>query len=111
MTSHRLDFNYTLMFIVVLLMAFQYRLLVYKYFGLSCDCMSDIIGFMVIVATRYADCMSDIYQATYGTYDSTCPDTNNRLWEHPFERFDAGPPIAHVDRVGFRIPDKDARRG
>lgn len=50
---------------------------------------------------HYVDAITDLYQATYGNYSAG----DNCLWEHPYEKFDGSQCYAHVDRVGFRVPD------
>ena len=49
---------------------------------------------------RYFDAVTDIYQATYGT------GADDPLWSHPHGPFDASTALAHVDRIGYRIPDR-----
>jgi ectoine hydroxylase-related dioxygenase (phytanoyl-CoA dioxygenase family) len=90
-------------------------------------------------ALRMAAAMADLYEGTYGQYSdsqsgnggdgsksggvegatSDVDDNNSRdggdfvrdLWSHPFGPFeDTRKIFAHVDRVGFRVPDEISRR-
>ena len=46
---------------------------------------------------RYAQAMSELYGATYATSEG--------VWSHPYGVFDHQEVWAHVDRIGFRVPD------
>jgi hypothetical protein len=61
----------------------------------------------------FFDAITELYQASYGSYTSGSgsrgkagPETSlPELWEHPFGHFDAKKAIAHVDRIGYRLPE------
>ena len=47
---------------------------------------------------KYYKAASDLIRSTYGT--------NSGIWEHPFGPLNPDTPIyAHVDRIGYRLPD------
>lgn len=52
---------------------------------------------------KYRNAMSDILQASYG---SPTPEQRGDAWAHPHGAVDGeGGVYAHIDRVGYRIPD------
>ena len=53
---------------------------------------------------RYFDAITDLYGATYGS-DAATRGSSSSLWAHPYGAFDATDAFAHVDRIGFRVPD------
>lgn len=50
---------------------------------------------------RYFDAVTDLYSTTYGA----APGSDGGLWAHPHGDFDARDAFAHIDRIGFRVPD------
>lgn len=50
---------------------------------------------------RYHDTVADLFDATYARSDAG----EGGLWSHPFGDFDPYQLLAHVDRIGFRVPD------
>jgi hypothetical protein len=60
---------------------------------------------------RYHGAYCDLLQASYGSYgkkhgdDDSKGDPSSSVWQHSFGSFDASRSFAHVDRIGFRLPD------
>ena len=55
---------------------------------------------------RYAKAMSQLYDATYA---ADVDHDKSSLWQHVHGPFDSTKLFAHVDRVGFRVPDSVSR--
>lgn len=55
---------------------------------------------------KYHAAYTDLLQATFGA-DGKC---GGALWSHPHGNFDASAAYAHIDRVGYRVPDAVSTR-